>query len=292
MKSQLLTKFQLLNSAFRAHRKIGVAGLLGVAIVLGTLIFSGSGTPVWWVKAPVAAAGIDSSHALITLENDRNARSSMMVVRANLAKEVTKLQVLPAYFDTLTVNSSQVLVAKRGIARAQCLNVSTGEIQAPLGLPAGIHITGTSATGDNEFLIWGRGPDGQTTVFNTNCTRLTQIAAVKESLKLVCPAGKQLVAMDVLGNVYRANEFFQFEATNQKFRHLELLTCGDAGILGHLKNASGDFLTSIGPKSAATEPFANAKGVFALLFDQRNSKWFGLKHGKNSTSVSLFSIAR
>jgi hypothetical protein len=291
MKFPFLNNFQSLSSAFRSHKRIGVTALLAATIALGSLIFSGSGTPVWWAKAPVAAAGIDSSRALITLENDHSARSSMVVVRANLSKEVTRLQVLPSYFDSLTVNGSQVLVAKRGIARAQCLNASTGEIHAPLGLPAGLRIAGGSATSSSEFLIWGRGPSGGTMIFNTNCTRLTLIATVKESLKLVCPVEKQLVAMDVLGSVFRANQFFQFEATNQKFRHLDLLTCGDAGIVGHLKNASGDFLTSIGPKSAVTQPLNNAKGVFALLFEQRDSKWFGLKHGKTTTSVSLFPIA-
>lgn len=283
-------KLQSPSAALKAHRKYIVAGSLVATIIAAHQIFAGSGTANWWVKAPVAAAGIDNSRALITLENDSNLKSSIVVVRSNLAKEVTRLQVLPSYFDILAVSTPQVLVAKRGIARAQCLNTETGKIQAALDLPVDFHLFGASTTGRNEFLLWGRGSGGRTFVFNSNCSRLTLVANVKESLRLICPVGDQVVAIDFLGVVFRAGKFFNFEVTNQKFRHLDVLACGDSGITGHLRNASGDFLASIGPKSALTQPFSNAKGVYVLVFEPRDAKWFGLKHGRTSSTVSLFPI--
>ena len=269
-----------------------ILGALIAIIVALALAFAGSGNAGWWVKAPVVAAGIDNSSALITLENDQNVKSSLVVVRSNLAKEVERLYMLPSYFDALAVNASNALVAKRGIARAQCLNTGTGVIKEAIELPTDLHFAGASAVSDNEFLIWGRGSDGRTMIFNTNCSRTTLVAKVTETLRFICPAGNQAVAIDWNGNVFRANKFFEFAITNQKYRHLDFLACGEKVIVGHSKNASGDFLTIIGPRSAVTRPLANAKGMFALISEPRSSKLFGLKHGKMTTSVSLFSIAK
>ncbi|MCX6508649.1 MAG: hypothetical protein NTY27_05665 [Actinobacteria bacterium] len=283
---------ETITSGLRSRPKISFAGLLITFFVLFALLTGGNSTPAWWVKAPVAAAAIDTARTLITLENDRNDRSSLLVFRDNLGKDITKLQVLPSYFDTMAVSGSRVLLAKRGITRAQCINATTEAIQEPLALPSGLRITGASSASADEFLIWGRGPEDQTMVFNTNCTRLTLLATVEASLKFICPVEKQLVAIDIFGTVLRANQFFEFEVTDQKFRHVDLLACGDSGIIGHLKNSSGDFLITVGPKSAVTQPLVNGKGVFLLLFEQNDSEWFGLKHGKNTTTVSLFPIAR
>lgn len=289
-----MPKFEFLSTKKFANRENVILGALIAIIVALALAFAGSGNAGWWVKAPVVAAGIDNSSALITLENDQNVKSSLVVVRSNLAKEVERLHMLPSYFDALAVNASNALVAKRGIARAQCLNTGTGEIKAAIELPTDLHFAGASAVSDTEFLIWGRGSDGRTMIFNTNCSRTTLVAKVTETLRFICPAAveNQAVAIDFRGNVFRANQFFEFAITNQKYQHLDLLACGEKGIVGHLKNASGDFLTIIGPRSAVTRPLANAKGMFALISEPRNSKLFGLKHGKTTTSVSLFPIAQ
>ena len=279
-----------ITSGIRSRPKTSLGSLLAAIVVLATLLNSGSSSPAWWTQAPVASAGIDGSRALITLENDPVVESSMLVVRNNLSKTVTKVQILPAYFDRMAVSDAEVLIAKSGISRAQCVNAATNENGAPLDLPAGLRITGVSNKTEKQFFIWGNGQDGQTTVFTTDCTTVTLLATANSPLSQICPIEKEIVAIDSRGSIFTTNESMEFEATRQRYRNLKLLACGDNTLVGHLKNASGDFLVTVGAKSATIKPVAKMKSLFALLYDRHNSQWYGLKHGKTTSTVGLFPI--
>jgi hypothetical protein len=238
----------------------------------------------------VASAGINSSRALITLENDQTVKSSMLVVRNNLSKSVTKVTILPSYFDRMAVNDSEVLIAKSGLSRAQCFNTATDLHSAPLDLPAGLRITGVSNKSAKQFFIWGRGQDGQTMVFSTDCTVAILVVVADTPLNKICPIKEQIIAIDSRGSVLMTNEAMKFEATTQRYRHLNLLTCGENTLVGHLKNASGDFLVIVGAKTATIKPMVKGKGLFALLYHQQESRWYGLKHGKTTSTVGLIPI--
>jgi hypothetical protein len=279
-----------ITSVIRARPKASLASLATAIVVVATLLTSGSSVSAWWTQAPVVSAGINSSRALITLENDQTVKSSMLVVRNNLSRSVTKVQILPSYFDRMAVNDVEVLIAKSGISRAQCINTATDMQSAPLDLPEGLRITGVSIKSDKQFFIWGRGQEGQTTVFSTDCTAVILVATADAPLNRICPIKEQIIAIDSRGSVLMTNEAMKFEATTQRYRHLNLLTCGDNTLVGHLKNASGDFLVMVGAKSATIKPMVKGKGLFALLYHQQESQWYGLKHGKTTSTVGLIPI--
>ena len=282
--------FRLSNATSSPRLKTLIAGFLVAAITTAAITLTGSNGPSWWSKAPVAAAGIDASRSLITLENDKNTKSSLVVIRANLAKKVTDVRILPEYFDTLAVSGSHAFLAKRGIARSQCLNLVSGKLEEELRLPADLKIVGASAMNDDSFLIWGGDSGRRTLIFKTNCTSVYSVTTSQERLNLICPTGNRLVAIDFQGVIFRTTNGFRFEKTRQKYPHLDSLTCGDAGIAGHLSSGSQDFIVSIGPRAARPNLLSNGKGLFALLFDKYGSEWFGLKHGATTTTVGIFPI--
>ena len=207
-----------------------------------------------------------------------------------MAREVTDVRLLPNYFDTMAVNGSRAILAKRGMGRSQCLNLVSGKLSQELVFPREFKIIGTSAMNNDSFLIWGADSGRRTLIFQTNCTAIYAVATSQERLKLICPERNRLIAIDFQGAIFRTKNGFELEKTRQKYPKLDSLACGRAGIAGHVSSGDTDFILSINSESSKSNRLSRGHGLFALLFDNHGFEWFGLKHGKSPTTVGMFPI--